>query len=170
MIELAAQQRRALALDLGAARQLRRLELLRLELAQRRDARDRAQSRCAHKQRELDAAGAELQAQRLHLNRLRSSAFSCDAWLDGLQMLELLGGQHAEHGRALEKLQSALSALDAQIDETRQGLAAAQARIELLQAQAKQLRVLVVATRTERDDEVATEEALSRARSAERPS
>jgi len=156
--------RSAQALDLAAARRRRQLDALRGELARCREACERALARCADKQRDLDAAQRVEQAQRVRLERLRAGAFSCEAWLDGVQMLELLGERRAEQARALERLQTTRAAADTHLLATRGRLAAAQARIDLLQAQAARLRAVLAAARAERDEEAAAEDAQARRR------
>ncbi len=156
------QVRRAQALDLGAARQQRRMDALRVELGQRRDARERAQARREAKRRELEGAQDEVRRQRERLDRLREQAFSCEAWLHGMRMLDLLNERGTEHARALDRLESALAAADEQIDETRRELAATQARLDLLRDKAAQLRARVQSRQLEADDETATEDAAAR--------
>jgi chromosome segregation ATPase len=167
MADPAEQARRAQALDLASSRQQRRLEALRVELGHRRDARDRAQARCDSKRLELEDAESEVRKQRQRMEKLRSSRFSCEAWLESMRMMEMLGEQRNQQASALEKLEADVVAADQQIDETRRELTAAQARLDLLKEKAVEVRAKIAAQEVEAADEEATEDAAARRRNRE---
>ena len=156
--------RRAQALGLAAGRRRRRLGELRAELGRRQAARERAWARCEAKQRELDAAAAEMQVQRDHLDALCSRAFSSDEWLLGLGVLDVLGEKRATVATARRQLDEALAKADAQIAAMRAEIAAAQARIEVLDDSAASLRTRHAARLAECEEEAAIEDAQARTR------
>jgi hypothetical protein len=154
------------ALGIGAQRQRRRIDGLRLELAQRHATRERAEARCGDQRHLLDASEAAVRTQRNSLEQMRTRRFSGEAWLEGLRMLGLLDERRAEQADKLDKLELALRQADAQIDATSRALGAAQARADLLTRHAAMLRKQCAARQLERDDEDASEDAAGRMRRA----